>query len=136
MSSTEIGKFKLENNVRRGIFLAPKSSSLEVEDDRKIIKHKGPAKDFVTTEWFVRQFMDLSQTKVIPTSANLRIDWSDLKIVKKDMLIKLGPPTSTKREKVYEKNNLWIDTRPIEVIDLGTKDATWIFKREMQKTER
>ena len=74
VSSTEMGKFKLEHNVLNAIFLAPKSYILNLQDDSHIIKHKGPAKDLVTSEWFVRQFKDLSQTKVILTSANFRID--------------------------------------------------------------
>lgn len=46
--------------------------------------------------------MDQSQTNLIPTSANSRIDWSNLKIVKKDLMIKLGLPGSTKRENAYD----------------------------------
>ncbi|XP_073313483.1 DNA polymerase-like [Primulina huaijiensis] len=131
ISSSELGKFKLEHQVNRGIFLAPKSYMLEIEDERHIIKHKGPAKDLVTSEWFVRQLADLSQTEKIPTDANFRIDWKRLQIVKKELILNLGLPRSTKRENIYESNNVWIDTRPKEVIDLGTKDATTIFKYEL-----
>jgi len=130
ISSTEMGKFKQEHLVKRGIFLAPKSYMLDIEDDRHIIKHKGPAKDLVTSEWFQRQLADLSLMEQISTSANFRIDWKELKIVKKDLLINLGLPQSTKRDNVYDDNNVWIDTRPIEVIDLGSKDATTIFISE------
>lgn len=71
---------------------------LETEDDKHIIKHKGPAKELVTSEWFQRQLADLSLTEQIPTTANFRIDWKKLKVVKKDMIINLGLPQSTKRE--------------------------------------
>ncbi|KAJ8441624.1 hypothetical protein Cgig2_010265 [Carnegiea gigantea] len=84
VSSIEIGKFKLERHVKRGIFLAPKSYMLDIEDDRHIIKHKSPAKDL-----------------------------------------------STKRDNVCDDNNVWIDTRPREVIDLGSKDATTIYISEL-----
>lgn len=104
---------------------------LDIEDDRKIIKHKGPAKDLVTSEWFLRQLADLSLTEQISTDANFRIDWKRLQIVKKDVILNLGLPRSTKRDNIYDKNNVWIDTRPKEVIDLGTKDATTIFKYEL-----
>ena len=131
ISSTEMGKFKLEHLVKRGIFLAPKSYMLDIEDDRHIIKHKGPAKDLVTSEWFQRQLADLSLMEQISTSANFRIDWKELKIVKKDLLINLGLQQSTKRDNVYDDNNVWIDTRPREVIDLGSKDATTIYISEL-----
>lgn len=47
------------------------------------------------------------------------------------MIINLGLPQSTKRENVYDSHKAWIDTRPIDVIDLGSKDATTIFKYEL-----
>ncbi|KAL0310196.1 UNVERIFIED_CONTAM: DNA polymerase [Sesamum calycinum] len=86
VSSKEMGKFKLENHVKKGIFLAPKSYMLEIEDDQHIIKHKGPAKDLVTSEWFQKVLEDPSLTEKIATSANFRIDWKELKIVKKDII--------------------------------------------------
>ncbi|XP_075479404.1 DNA polymerase-like [Primulina tabacum] len=131
ISSLELGKFKLECNVRKGIFLAPKSYMLEIEEDRHIIKHKGPAKELVTSDWFQRLLDNLSLTEQIPTSANFRIDWKELRIVKKDLLLKLGLPRSTKRDNVYDSNNVWIDTKPIEVIDIGSQDATTILKYEL-----
>lgn len=129
ISSKEMGMFKLEYQVKKGIFLAPKSYLLDIEDEKHIIKHKGPAKDLVTSEWFQRQLADLSLKEQISTSANFRIDWKELKIVKKDILINLGLPKSTKRVNVYDENNVWIDTRPVEVIDLGSKDATTFYKK-------
>ncbi|XP_075515543.1 DNA polymerase-like [Primulina tabacum] len=131
ISSLELGKFKLECNVRKGIFLAPKSYMLEIEEDRHIIKHKGPAKELVTSDWFQRLLDNFSLTEQIPTSANFRIDWKELRIVKKDLLLKLGLPRSTKRDNVYDSNNVWIDTKPIEVIDIGSQDATTILKYEL-----
>lgn len=101
---------------------------LEIEDDRHIIKHKGPAKDLVTSEWFQKQLADPSLTEQIPFHANFRIDWKKLQIGNKYMIIKLGLPQSSKRENVYDSNNVWIDTRSINVIDLGTQDATTILK--------
>ena len=92
-----------------------------------VILFKGPAKDLIiiTSEWFKKQFADPSLTEQIPIHANFRIDW------KKDILIKLGLPHSSKRENVYDSNNVWIDTRSINVIDLGTQDATTILKYEL-----
>lgn len=53
VSSTELGKFKQEKKILKGRFLAPKSYMLELEDDRNIIKHKGPANKYVTSDWFL-----------------------------------------------------------------------------------
>ena len=131
ISSTELGKFKLEDYVKKGIFLAPKSYLLETEDDRKIIKHKGLAKELVTSEWFQKQLANLSLTEQFSIQANFRIDWKKLQIGKKEMRVKLGLPQSSKRENVYDSNNDWIDTCPINVIDLGSQDATTILQYEL-----
>nr|CAD1835891.1 unnamed protein product [Ananas comosus var. bracteatus]CAD1835918.1 unnamed protein product [Ananas comosus var. bracteatus]CAD1835965.1 unnamed protein product [Ananas comosus var. bracteatus] len=131
ISSMEMGKFKLEYFVKKGIFLAPKSYMLETVDEQHVIRHKGPAKDLVTSEWFKKQLADPSLTELIPTHVNFRIDWKKFQIGKKDILIKLGLPQSTKRENVYDSENVWIETRPINVIDLGSKDATTILKYEL-----
>lgn len=131
-----MGKFKLEYDVKKGIFLAPKSYMLEMEDDTHIIKHKGPAKDFVTSEWFQKQLADPSQTEQIPSHENFRIDWNQLKIFKKEIHLKLGIPQSTKRENVYDSSNVWIDTRSINVIDIGNQDATTIYKYELLRINR
>lgn len=48
------GKFKLEDKVRRGIFFAHKSYTLEIDDQSQIVKR--PEKHIVTSEWFIKQF--------------------------------------------------------------------------------
>ena len=122
VSSYEIGKFKLVCKALTGIFLSPKSYLLEIEDGDNIIKHKGPAKGLVTSEWFQKQLRDPSATEEIPIQANFRIDWTKLEIGRKEMLLRLGVPKSTKRENVYDSNDVWIGTEPRNIINLGTKN--------------
>ena len=56
--STILGKFKLEYHVKEGIFLAPKSYCLIPYDDKPdVIVHKGAAKEHVTREWFIKQYL-------------------------------------------------------------------------------
>ncbi|KAK8936834.1 hypothetical protein KSP39_PZI012640 [Platanthera zijinensis] len=62
-SSTELGKFKLEHRLKKGIFLAPKSYALETEEDVDILKHKGAAKQFVNIEWFQSLLADPNKKK-------------------------------------------------------------------------
>ncbi|KAF3775299.1 DNA polymerase [Nymphaea thermarum] len=77
--------------------------------------------------------LDLSLTGQIPTVANFRIEWNKLQIGKKEILIKLRLPQSHKRKNVYDSNNVWIDTRPIDVIDIGSLDANTILQYELLK---
>lgn len=38
---------------------------------------------------------------------------------------------SHKRKYVYDSKNYWVDTQPIDIIDLGSEDATAILKHEL-----
>jgi len=51
VSSNELGKLKLEYTVDYGYYLAPKSYLLATKKG-DILKHKGPAKEFVSRQWF------------------------------------------------------------------------------------
>lgn len=134
ISSIELGKLKMEHFVKKGIFLAPKSYTLVTEDSGDIIKHKGPAKDLVNVEWFESQYADLSRTKQITMESNFRIDWHTLNIAKKDYQVSLGIKVGTKREPVYDNNNVWVDTQPKEVIDFGGQEST-ILKFELKSLQ-
>ncbi|KAE9584339.1 putative DNA-directed DNA polymerase, family B, DNA polymerase, palm domain-containing protein (mitochondrion) [Lupinus albus] len=70
ISSVDLGKFKLECKVQNGIFLAPKSYMLELEDDKTIIRHKGLAKNVVTSDWFKKILDNLKLMDEISISAN------------------------------------------------------------------
>ena len=51
--------------------------------------------------------------------ANFRIDWRTLNILKKDTFITLGIKQNSKRNSVYHEN-VWVDTEPIDIIDLSS----------------
>ncbi|CAA3018524.1 DNA polymerase-like [Olea europaea subsp. europaea] len=114
ISSTVLGKFKLENYIKKGIFLAPKSYSFLTQEDKGIIKHKGHAKSLVDNEWFESLYVDISRTKLTSVESNFNIDWKRLNISKKETLVNLGIRIGNKREPVYD-NNLWVDTVPLDV---------------------
>lgn len=65
---------------------------------------------------------------------NFRIDWNKLQIVKKVSLLNLGINVGTKRVPVYDKNNVWVDTKPKEVIDFGGEESS-ILKMEMKNLQ-
>jgi hypothetical protein len=116
--SSDLGMFKKEYHIKKGYFLAPKSYSFIPDKGEKVTKHKGPAKAFISEEWFESQYEDLTRTEQIQYEANFRIDFFTLNIVKKDTLVNLGIKESTKRTPVY-RENIWVDTEPIEIVDLS-----------------
>ena len=123
VSSTELGKLKLEHIVKNGIFLAPKSYML-VTDTGNIMKHKGLAKGIVNYERFMELYADQSLTKQVTVESNFRINWQTLSIAKKELQVSLGIQVDNKRDPVYDENNVWVDTQPKEVIDFGGEEST------------
>ncbi|XP_038876624.1 DNA polymerase-like [Benincasa hispida] len=102
ISNFVLGMFKLEDRIMKGYFLAPKSYCyIPIEGGKTVLKYKGPAKDLVYPEWFESQYADPSRTKR-----------------KKDTLVKIGIKLESKRIPVYQ-DTLWVDTEPVEVIDLS-----------------
>ena len=117
VSSSVLGKFKLEDRVIKGYFLAPKSYFYIAKDGKNVIKYKGPAKNQVNQEWFQSQYADPSRTEQVKVTSNFRVDWHSLNIIKKDTWVSTGLKWS-KRNPVYN-GDYWQDTEPIEVNDLS-----------------
>nr|XP_016499917.1 PREDICTED: DNA polymerase-like [Nicotiana tabacum] len=117
VSPTELGKFKLEHKLNKAIFLAPKGYSLWIDKNQNLTKHKGLAKPLVSDKWYETQYADLKLSIVAPVDSNFQINWATLDIMKKTKLVKLSTPTNTKREPVYDNNQDWVDTNPVNVKD-------------------
>lgn len=94
----------------------------------------GLAKDLVNAEWFESQYQDMSRTKQVKVESNFRIDWHTLDIMKKEYLRNLGIQVNTKREAVFDENNIWVDTKPKHVIDFGGQESSIleILDRELK----
>lgn len=94
----------------------------QIDDESKIIKHKGPEKGMVDPEWFEKEYENPSRTELVLITAHFRIDWKKLDIRKKDSFVKLGV---NKRKAVYQGDQ-WVDTEPIEVKDFSYLNKTGI----------
>jgi hypothetical protein len=121
ISSKELGKFKLEDRVMKGYFLAPKCYLYNTIEGTEVLKFKGPAKNMVKPEWFEKQYADPSRTEQVRVEANFRIDWHELKIIKKEILVSLGIKLRSKRIEVF-RGDVWVDTDPIDINDLSSLD--------------
>lgn len=122
VSSTELGKLKMEYFVKKGIFLAPKSYYILTTEEKIILKHKGIAKSLVNEEWFETQYAELHKTKQIPIVSNFQIDWESLNVMKRDKIVNLGIKVNTKREPVFDNNQTWVDTTPLNVTDYAGQE--------------
>ena len=118
ISSSVLGLFKLEDRVKEGYFLAPKSYALITEDGANVIKHKGLAKGYVSYEWFKEQYKEPSRTELVPVESHFRIHYRTMDISKIETMVRLGIREGTKRVPIYQ-NKVWVDTEPLEITDLS-----------------
>lgn len=121
ISSSVLGKFKLEDRILKGDFLVAKAYFYITIDKNNVLKFKGPAKDLVNPEWFMSQFANPSRTEPVLVESDFRIDWHTLNIIKKDTFVKLGIKLGNKRIPVYH-GDLLVDTDPIDIKDLSGLD--------------
>ena len=122
ISSSVLGKFKLEDRIIKGYFLAPKSYSYIAKDGKNVTKYKGPAKNHINQEWFQSQYDKPSRKDVVKVTANFRVDWRTLNINKKETLVSIGLKWN-KRDPVYN-GDYWVDTIPKNVTDISVLDNT------------
>ena len=121
VSPTALGKFKHEHFVEYGIFLAPKSYMLKASSvDQPIIKFKGAGKDEADEEWFINQLADPRAKKVISYVRKFSRNFRELLVQEKMCKYTMGLE-SKKREYVFDKNGVWVDTKPCHIGDFDVK---------------
>lgn len=75
VSSSALGKYKLEDKIAKGYFLAPKCYKYITMDGSNVLKFKGPAKGRVDSDWFEEQYTNIDREQYKHITANFRIDW-------------------------------------------------------------
>nr|QHB79550.1 DNA polymerase [Sesuvium portulacastrum] len=118
VSSSVLGKLKLENRIKKGYFLAPKAYCFDLMMGKEVLKFKGLGKEAISKKWFESQFSDPSRTEVVTVVKNFSKDWKSLDVIKKEALVTLGIKQGSKRKPVFH-GDVWMDTDPIEIQDLS-----------------
>ena len=100
---------KLEHTFKEGIFSAPKIYYLELEDGRVVTKCKGYSGKLNKEQYFELlegRRLDLTVTR-----------WTRSLVEGTVQIMKNKPyilnPLFNKRQKVYDANGVWVNTRPI-----------------------
>ena len=141
VSSTELGKLKLEHEVHEGYFLAPKCYALVFNDSTHLIRNKGLAKDQVDLLWFMEQYKNLGRVLKRTVESSFRINWSKLQVYRTKMMLNLGIDPSIKRDPVVDETGLWIDTLPNKIETgisekeepLISDDQKWALSAALEK---
>lgn len=123
VSSSVLGKLKLEDQILMGYFLAPKCycySTEESEGTMKVIKFKGAGKSVITPEWFSEQYANPSRSLTETVTHSFRPNWKELEVERKDSPITLRTVQNTKRVFLFNKNQEWVGSDPLYINDLSS----------------
>ncbi|NP_862323.1 hypothetical protein BrnaMpl_p1 (mitochondrion) [Brassica napus] len=140
ISSSELGKFKLEHYEIEGIFLAPKSYILKKKGDPNypIKKHKGVGKDYIDEKWYDDHSSNDNLIDFVDVSTNFKIDHFNFVIMKNKNQYRLNPNIRNKRMPILflteEGNQNWLYTKPIH-IDKSNELYVRDQKNELEKLE-
>lgn len=121
ISSSDLGKFKLEDEIKMGYFLAPKSYGYYNIEGQFIFKFKGPAKNQIEPSFFEQLYLDPTREILVQAEFPFRINKHTLNIFKKDSFVKVGIKLGNKRCEVFH-GDVWVDTEPIHITDLSCLD--------------
>ncbi|PHT47832.1 hypothetical protein CQW23_12040 [Capsicum baccatum] len=122
ISSMELGKLKLEYASYDAICLAAKNYCLFKEGHADVIKHKGLTIALVTLEWYKKQYANLDHITHTTMTTLFNVNLKTLDIGQKHIHINLETTTSTKREAVFDKDGVWVDTKTFVVKDYAGQD--------------
>jgi len=101
LSPSVLGKFKLEDKIEKGLFLAPKAYWYQPKGEAEpVVKFKGPAKAWADTDRFESQYADPSRIKVVEAVSHFRGDWNNLTIRFKKTPYRLGIRPESKRKPI------------------------------------
>lgn len=117
----ELGKFKLEYDIKEGYFISNKTYCLLLNNGKTIIKCKGIKNDSLTLDDFKSMYFDYKDVYGLKKSTITQLSKGSVTIENTKLLIQHN--VYTKRKKVYDSKNLWVDTKPLYIDNL-TKSIT------------
>nr|QWO71376.1 DNA polymerase [Calocybe gangraenosa] len=111
--SDEIGQFKLEYQIKEAFFISNKTYCLILINGETIIKTKGVINNSITVEDF--KSMYLSNKNITATKYNSIINFPKAYVLIEKKKVTLNYNSYTKRNKIFNKEGLWIDTKPLNI---------------------
>ena len=108
---TELGLIKLEHKVKKGYFISNKTYLLELYNGIEVKKAKGVNSNSLTLDDYVNMYnnkIDIIASK-IQSKANFAT--GSVNIYNKNVTLKYN--SYDKREKLYDKDGKWINTKPL-----------------------
>lgn len=112
VSQTELGKLKLENEIKEGIFLLPKLYMIKTANGHTIIKSKGIDSKLLS-EKDIYNIFDNSTSFIKKFVSHFKRNFQKFTISQRSSTIQISP-NLLKRTKII-KNGKWVDTNPLKI---------------------
>lgn len=118
LDKKEIGKYKLEYEFEKGIFISPKIYFIENKiNNKNNIKFKGLKKDetkYYSYELFKQFLIKNNSHSIYNKIKRFNKDFKNLDIKTREIKEMIINFDSYKYEKIYDENNIFIKTKPIK----------------------
>ena len=113
----KLGQFKLEYDIKEAYFISNKTYCLVLNNNENknniIIKAKGINNNSITLNDFKDMYFNNKNINTEKTSTITNYEKGS--VVIQNQNIELNYNSYTKREKLFNTNNLWIDTKPLNL---------------------
>ncbi len=107
----DLGQFKLEYFVNKAYFITSKTYCLLIDNDKTIIKAKGVYNDSLTLKDFEDMYYNKCNVNAIKSHTTTSYEKGFVSIDFKNVILRYD--SYEKREKIYDKKGLWVNTRPL-----------------------
>lgn len=112
MLGKNLGLLKLEHKLKKGYFITSKTYLLETDKDKIIKKAKGFFSDSLSKSDYEEMYFN--NKDIFSKKGNTIIDYTNGTVNISDKYATIHYNAYTKRKKLYNEDNLWIDTMPLE----------------------
>lgn len=113
VSKKRLGALKLEGKIIEGLFIAPKIYYIKYENGKEVMKCKGISNEKLNKEDFYVLYKE-KEGKNYENNNNFKRSLKNCTITSEIKNIHISG-NLLKREKIYDRNNMWIDTKPIKL---------------------
>lgn len=117
----KLGQFKLEHKIKKAYFISSKTYCLMLDDGRIIIKAKGVDSSSLCLDDFVNMYLYQKNTKAMKNYAERSYEEGFVNIKNNKTTI-LNFDAYKKRDKIFNSEGIWVDTKPLEYTIMNDKN--------------
>lgn len=107
-----LGQLKLEHKLKKAFFITSKTCLLELENGVIVKKAKGVYASSLDKAAYEDMYFKNKDAKAIKGDTCIDFERGTRNIKTKTAILHTN--AYSKRTKIFDKNNLWIDTKPLE----------------------